>query len=83
VTLLLISRAVSSLVILMQAGRGGKRCHCMLLLRFRGPGGATPTAILGSVLKQVVGGRHKIPESIVKAFRDQGKVVDRRGGSAL
>ena len=42
-----------------------------------------PAAILGSVLKQVVGGRHKIPESIVKAFRGQGKVVDRRGGSAL
>ena len=38
------------------------------------------TAVLGSVLKQVVGGLEGVPERIVKAFRDQGKVI---GGKRL
>ena len=37
-------------------------------------------AILGSVLKQVVGGLGRVPEKIVKAFRDRGKVI---GGHRL
>ena len=37
-------------------------------------------AILGLVLKQVVGGLDKVPEKIVKAFRDRGKVI---GGQRL
>ena len=37
-------------------------------------------AILGSVLKQVVGGLKEVPERIVKAFRDREKVI---GGQSL
>ena len=36
--------------------------------------------ILGSVLKQVVGGLSEIPQPIVKAFRDRGRVI---GGQRL
>ena len=39
-----------------------------------------PAAILGSVLRQVVGGLDEVPETIVKAFRDRGKVI---GGQSL
>ena len=40
----------------------------------------SPTTILGSVLKQVVGGFDKVPETIVKAFRDRKRVI---GGQRL
>jgi len=40
----------------------------------------SPAAVLGSVLKQVVAGLEEVPERIVRAFRDQGKVV---GGQRL
>ena len=39
-----------------------------------------PAVILGSMLKQVVGGLDKVPERIAKAFRDRGKVI---GGQRL
>ena len=47
---------------------------------FANPGEQSPAAILGSVLKQVVGGLGKVPESIVKAFRNREKVI---GGQRL
>ena len=40
----------------------------------------SPAAILGSLLKQVVGGLDAVPEGIVKAFRDKEKVI---GGQRL
>ena len=40
----------------------------------------SPAAILGSLLKQVVGGLDHIPEGVVEAFRDRGKVI---GGQKL
>jgi len=40
----------------------------------------SPVAVLGSVLKQIVGGLGEVPERIVKAFRDRGKVI---GGKRL
>ena len=40
----------------------------------------SPVAVLGSVLKQVVGGLGQVPERIVEAFRDRGKVI---GGKRL
>ena len=40
----------------------------------------SPTVILGSVLRQVVSGLGEVPERIIKAFRDRGKVID---GQAL
>ena len=39
----------------------------------------SPAAILGSMLKQVVGGLDEIPERIVKAFRDREKVIGGQG----
>jgi len=39
-----------------------------------------PVFVLGSALKQVVGGLEEAPESIVKAFRDRKKVI---GGQRL
>ena len=35
----------------------------------------SPAIVLGSVLKQIVGGLDKVPERIVKAFRDRGEVI--------
>ena len=35
----------------------------------------SPATILGSVLKQVIGGLNEIPQTIVKAFRDSKKVI--------
>ena len=40
----------------------------------------SPTAILGSVLKQIVGGLDGVPERIVRAFRDREKIS---GGQRL
>ena len=40
----------------------------------------SPTAILGSVLKQVVGGMDEVPERIVEAFRNRERVI---GGQRL
>ena len=40
----------------------------------------SPAAVLGSVLKQVVGGLDQVPEKIAKAFRDRDKVI---GGKQL
>ena len=42
--------------------------------------GQPPDAVLGSVLRQVVGGLDEIPEKIVKAFRDRERVI---GGKRL
>ena len=38
-----------------------------------------PAVILGSVLKQIVGGLDKVPERIVKTFRERGKVIGGQG----
>ena len=35
----------------------------------------SPAVILGSVLKQIIGGLDEVPERLVKAFRDRGKVI--------
>ena len=40
----------------------------------------SPAAILGSVLRQILGGLSEVPAKIVKAFRDRGKVI---GGQRL
>ena len=40
----------------------------------------SPAAILGSVLKQIVCGLEEVPERIVQAFRNRGKVI---GGQRL
>ena len=35
----------------------------------------SPAVVLGSVLKQVVRGLDEVPEKVIKAFRDRGKVI--------
>ena len=47
---------------------------------FAAPEEQSPAAILGSVLRQVVGGLDGVPERIAKAFRDREKVI---GGQRL
>jgi len=78
----LISCDVSSLVIDMlckQALEGNAAVACFYF-DFADPEEQSPAAILGSVLKQIVGGRDQVPEGIVKAFRNRGKVI---GGQRL
>ena len=47
---------------------------------FAAPEEQSPAIVLGSILRQVVGALGNVPESIVKAFRDRGRVV---GGEKL
>ena len=79
---MLISRDVSSLVIdtlCKQAVEENAAVACFYF-DFATHEEQSPVAILGSVLKQVVGGLEEIPGSIVKAFRDREKVI---GGQSL
>ena len=47
---------------------------------FATPEEQSPAVILGSVLRQVMGGLEEVPERIVRAFRDREKVI---GGQSL
>ena len=62
-----------------QALEGNAAVACFYF-DFADPEEQCPAAILGSLLKQVVGGRDEVPEGIVKAFRNRGKVI---GGQSL
>ena len=79
---LLIRCDVSSLVIdtLCKQAVGRNTGVACFYFDFAAPEEQSPAAILGSVLKQVVGGLDEVPEKIVKAFRDRGKVI---GGQRL
>ena len=73
---------ISSLVIdtlCKEAVEGNAGVACFYF-DFATPEEQSPTAVLGSVLKQVVGGLDEVPERIVKAFRDRRKVI---GGKRL
>ena len=79
---MLISCDISSLVIdtlCNQAVEGNAGVACFYF-DFASQEEQSPTAVLGSVLKQVVGGLDEVPERILKAFRDRGKVI---GGKRL
>ena len=79
---MLISCIVSSLVIdtlCKQAVEGNAGVACFYF-DFAALEEQSPAIVLGSVLRQVVGGLDRVPERIVKAFRDRGKVI---GGSKL
>ena len=74
---LLIRCDVSSLVIdtlCKEAVEGNAGVACFYF-DFTSQEEQSPAAILSSVLKQVVGGLDEVPERIVKAFRDRGKVI--------
>ena len=78
----LISYDISSLVIdtlCKQAVEQGAAVACYYF-DFATHEEQSPAAILGSVLKHVVGGLDQVPEKIVKAFQDRGKVI---GGQSL
>ena len=47
---------------------------------FATPEEQSPATILDAVLKKIVGGLNEIPQPIVKAFRDRGRVI---GGQRL
>ena len=74
---LLIGCDVSSLVIdelCKQAVEGNAAVACFYF-DFADQEEQSPAVILGSVLKQVVGGLDKVPERIIKAFRNRQKVI--------
>ena len=74
---MLIGCDVSSLVVdelCKQAVEGNAAVACFYF-DFADPEEQSPAVILGSVLKQAVGGLDKVPEGIVKAFRNRQKVV--------
>jgi len=80
--MLLISRNISSQVIdslCEQAMEGNTGVACFYF-DFAVKEEQSLEAILGSVLKQVVGGLDEVPEKIVKAFRSRRKVI---GGKRL
>ena len=58
---------------------GEKAAVACFYLDFAAQEEQSPAAILGSVLKQVVGGLDEIPERIVKAFRDRERVIGGQG----
>ena len=75
--ILLIGCDISSLVIdtlCKQAVEGNAAVACFYF-DFANSEEQSPAAILGSVLKQVVGGMDEVPERIVKAFRNREKVI--------
>ena len=78
---LLISCDVSSLVIetLCKQAVGENAAVACFYFDFAAQEEQSPSAILGSVLKQIVGGLDEVPEIILKAFRDREKVIDGQG----
>ena len=62
-----------------QAGGGNASVACFYF-DFAAREEQPPAEVLGSVLKQVVGGLNEVPERIVKAFRNREKVI---GGQRL
>ena len=74
---MLIGCDVSSLVIdtlCKQAVEGNAAVACFYF-DFADQEEQSPAAILGAVLKQVVGALDKVPERIVKAFRNRQKII--------
>ena len=74
---MLIDCDVSSLVIdeLCKLAVEGNAAVACFYFDLADPEEQSPAVILGSVLKQVVGALDKVPERIVKAFRNRQKVI--------
>ena len=79
---MLIGCDVSSLVIDTLCKQAVERNAAVAIFYFdfADPDEQPPGAVLGSMLKQVVGGMDEVPERIVKAFRNREKVI---GGQRL
>ena len=71
---------ISSLVVdaLRKQAAGEKAAVACFYFDFTAQEEQSTTAILGSVLKQIVDGLDEVPKRIVKAFRDREKVVGGR-----
>ena len=54
---------------------GGNAGVACFYFDFAAPEEQSPVIVLGSVLKQLIGGLDKVPEKIVNAFRDRRRVV--------
>ena len=78
--MLLISCDASSLVIdrLCDWARGKNAAVACFYFDYAAQKEQSPTSILSSLLKQVVGGLEKIPTKLVQAFQDQEKVIGGR-----
>jgi len=78
--MLLRSRDGSSLVIdtLCDLARGQDAAVACFYFDFAAQKEQTPTSVLSSLLKQVVGGLETIPAKMVRAFQDQEKVIGGR-----
>lgn len=72
---------ISSLVVdtLCDQARGQNAAVACFYFDYAAQKEQSPTNILGSLLKQIVGGWEKIPGGIAKAFEDQKKVIGGRG----
>ena len=79
---MLIRCGVSSLAIdtLCKQAIGGNAAVACFYFDFAASEEQSPAAILGAILKQVVGGLNEVPERIVKAFRGRERVI---GGQRL
>ena len=79
---MLTSHDTSSLVIdtLCKQAVGKNAAVACFYFDFAAQEEQSSAAVLGSVLKQVVGGLEEVPEGIVKAFRERGRVI---GGQRL
>jgi len=77
---LLRSCDASSLVIdrLCDWARGRNAAVACFYFDFAAQKEQSPTSVLGSLLRQIVGGLEKIPAKVVHAFRDQEKVIGGR-----
>ena len=78
--ILLIGCDISSLVIdtlCKQAVEGDAALACVYF-HFANPEEKSPAAVLGSVLKQVVGGMNEVLERIFKLFQNRKKVIGGR-----
>jgi len=79
--LVLTGHYVSSLVVdrLCDQARGQRTAVACFYFDFATRKEQSATSMLGSLLKQVVGGMETIPEEISEAFQDQKKVIGGRG----
>ena len=78
---MLICRGYSSLVVdrLCDQAKGQSTAVACFYFDFAARKEQSATSMLGSLLKQVVGGMEKIPEEISQAFHEQKKVIGGRG----
>ena len=78
---MLIGRDIGSLVVdrVCDQARGQNTAVTCFYFDFAARKEHSATNMLGSLLKQVVGGMERVPEEVSRAFQDQKKVIGGRG----